>query len=36
MLLALKLHWSRAEILSLSVAEFDFYLEELTRASSTP
>lgn len=31
MLLALKFHWSRESIMALSVAEFQFYTDELTR-----
>ena len=30
MLLALKFHWSRAEIMSLPIAEFEHYVNELT------
>lgn len=30
MLLALKFHWSQAEIMSLPLAEFEFYVNELT------
>ena len=29
MLLALKFHWSRAEIMSLPIAEFEFYVQSL-------
>jgi hypothetical protein len=29
MLLALKFHWSRAEIMSLPIAEFEHYVTEL-------
>jgi hypothetical protein len=29
MLLALKFHWSRSEIMSLPLAEFEFYVNEL-------
>lgn len=36
MLLALKLHWSRAEIMSLSIAEFDFYVTTLSELSTPP
>ena len=28
--MALKFHWSRAEIMGLSLAEFEFYLNILT------
>lgn len=34
MLLALKFHWSRAEILALPIAEFEFYVNELARLGS--
>lgn len=33
MLLALKFHWSRESIMNLSVAEFSFYTDELTKIS---
>ncbi len=31
MLLALKFHWSREEILNLHPSEFEFYVTELAR-----
>lgn len=33
MLLALKFHWTRAEIMSLPIAEFNFYVTTLTDLS---
>lgn len=30
MLLALKFHWSRAEIMALPIAEFEFYVTQLS------
>jgi hypothetical protein len=34
MLLALKLHWSRAEIMALPIAEFEFYVSALTQLNT--
>lgn len=34
MLLALKFHWSRAEIMSLPIAEFEYYVNELATLST--
>ena len=34
MLLALKFHWSRAEIMSLSIPEFEFYVKTLSDLST--
>lgn len=35
MLLALKLHWSRAEIMALPLAEFEFYTEQFAEILKT-
>jgi hypothetical protein len=32
-LLALKFHWSRADILALPIAEFDYYIKTLSDLS---
>jgi hypothetical protein len=34
MLLALKFHWSRTEIMTLPIAEFEFYVTELTNLTT--
>lgn len=34
MLLALKFHWSRQEIMSLPIAEFEYYVTQLTELTA--
>lgn len=34
MLLALKFHWSRAEIMALPIAEFEFYVTKLSELTA--
>jgi hypothetical protein len=36
MLLALKFHWSRAEIMSLSISEFEYYVTTLAELNTPP